>query len=577
VKYFRVLINQFRTIYLGGPFSFELREIEGAKAQIIVVMASNSDVLLRGEQHSTDRIQHHITSIDSVARWVLQPSPNIRLALIFTLIAGVGRGIWSFTVLSGYLYAVTRLNSEVGLAEGIQGVAQLIAAVLAGRYIDQWRRSDWMLQIGSCVGLCAVAALLFTLFSNDSSFAGQRRFALMSAGLGAFGAYQGIWNTALETIFADSVPTGRLRDKVNTQKFVLTLVSTCSGPLLANIYFYTYGIDDWREAALRNVFIIGIALCAPPMLMLCFFRDEDTLGASADAVDMRMPAALVESAVDDSDSLEIVNDKAHNSQKFVLYIVALNDLVGGLGSGMSIKFFPLYFMSRGLSPSNVNWIYITAPIVMALGSKLATRNSKIYGRGRVAMCFGTVGAAGMAGLGVLNLPSRSNTLCIALYFMSCAQHCCRPIKKSLLMDFCARENRGFWNAVDSITRFGWSGSAVLGGYLIDRYDYGATFLATGCMLFAAACLWPLLFSTLDALDNRASAATVAKKQPRALSNEDADNGTYFPLDGDDIGDHAKGALTAEAVVGVKPSRHVAKVNEAETDMLTSVDSSLCSC
>jgi len=38
--------------------------------------------------------------------------------------------------------------------------------------------------------------------------------------------------------------------------------------------------------------------------------------------------------------------------------------------------------------------------------------------------------------------------------LSCAQHCCRPLKKTMLMDHCPREDRGFWNAADSITRFG---------------------------------------------------------------------------------------------------------------------------
>ena len=28
------------------------------------------------------------------------------------------------------------------------------------------------------------------------------------------------------------------------------------------------------------------------------------------------------------------------------------------------------------------------------------------------------------------------------------------------MDFCPRNERGFWNGIHSITRFGWSGSAV---------------------------------------------------------------------------------------------------------------------
>jgi MFS family permease len=414
--------------------------------------------------------------------------------------------------------------------------------VLAGYFIDKWRRSDWMLQIGGYVGLAAAAALVFTLSANESSFAGQQRFVLISVGMGAFGSYQGIWNTALETIFADSAPTGRLREHANKQKFMLTLVSTCSGPLLANLYFYSYGSDDWSEVALRDVFIIGIVLCVPPMFLLCLFRDEDTLGASADAVDMRAATLPVEGGVVGGiQPPKSTSDGYDPSQKYILHIVALNDLIGGLGSGMSIKFFPLYFKSRGLSPSNVNWIYVTSPIVMALGSILATRYSKKYGRVRVAMCFGCVGSAGMVALGVLNLPADSNTLCIALFFVSCAQHCCRPIKKSLLMDFCARENRGFWNAVDSVTRFGWSGSAVLGGFLVDRYDYGATFLATGVMLFAAASLWPLLFATLDALDAKNAAATDAKQTLESSTNGPG-NSVYLPLYGGDFDELQKEAM-----------------------------------
>merc|ERR1711988_1982131 len=107
------------------------------------------------------------------------------------------------------------------------------------------------------------------------------------------------------------------------------------------------------------------------------------------------------------------------------------------------------------------------------------------------MCFGLSGAAAMITLGAL--PSDRHgvwamnwRLCVPLYFISCAQHCCRPLKKSILMDFSRRQERGGWNAVDSITRFGWSGSAVVGGFIIDAYGYSLAFLVTGAMLATAA-------------------------------------------------------------------------------------------
>lgn len=32
-----------------------------------------------------------------------------------------------------------------------------------------------------------------------------------------------------------------------------------------------------------------------------------------------------------------------------------------------------------------------------------------------------------------------------------------------------------WNAVESIAAFGWSGSAVIGGLLVDNYGFGVSF------------------------------------------------------------------------------------------------------
>lgn len=46
---------------------------------------------------------------------------------------------------------------------------------------------------------------------------------------------------------------------------------------------------------------------------------------------------------------------------------------------------------------------------------------------------------------------------------------------------CAQESRARWNSVESIMQFGWSGSAVVGGFLIDHYSFKAAFLGTAAV------------------------------------------------------------------------------------------------
>lgn len=49
------------------------------------------------------------------------------------------------------------------------------------------------------------------------------------------------------------------------------------------------------------------------------------------------------------------------------------------------------------------------------------------------------------------------------------------------MDYVPKAARAKWNSLESVTSFGWSGSAFVGGYLVQRHGFGATFAATATM------------------------------------------------------------------------------------------------
>ena len=93
--------------------------------------------------------------------------------------------------------------------------------------------------------------------------------------------------------------------------------------------------------------------------------------------------------------------------------------------------------------------------------------------------------------------NRTRAGAVVLYLITCAQHACRPLKKAALNDHVPHNARGRWNALDGVTRFGWSGSAVLGGYLVDRGGYALTFVVTAATQLIAALVWLALIGRVD--------------------------------------------------------------------------------
>lgn len=66
------------------------------------------------------------------------------------------------------------------------------------------------------------------------------------------------------------------------------------------------------------------------------------------------------------------------------------------------------------------------------------------------------------------------------------------------MEHVAKRHRGRVNAVDSVRSFSWSGSAALGGWLIEKYGYKSTFLMTaGIKMLAFLPLCPLILVVTD--------------------------------------------------------------------------------
>ncbi|GLE10952.1 hypothetical protein PINS_up023225 [Pythium insidiosum] len=171
-------------------------------------------------------------------------------------------------------------------------------------------------------------------------------------------------------------------------------------------------------------------------------------------------------------------------------LLFLSDFIISNGAGLTVYFFPLFFKEEyALSPIHVSLVFLAQPIVVMALAYAAQRSSRRLGR--MPLIVFTRFAATVCLLGLSY--ARPLPLAIALFLLRGGMmRCSQPLRRSVLMDHVEKRFRARWNALEGISVFSYSGSAVLGGYLVDRYDYRTCFFITSFVYFAGLSLELLL-------------------------------------------------------------------------------------
>jgi len=450
-------------------------------------------------------------------------------------------------VLSGYLKSIgPGKNSWVGIAEGAQGLVQVLTALPSGYFGDKFGRQA-ILKFSSAVGFLAVVVFFVSLHvgawydGKEGKSDGVVEFLLMCVALSLFGCFDGASSGSMEAIFHDSLETSE-RPPMTTVKFITAVFFRATGPVLSALLFLMIG-DTWTRPQLRTVFFTGLGLTLIPFGVLLLFRDSDSLGMESEAAPhsplLPMGQVLDESLEDGVPSIGVVGSaenelstpllsdegeppKLRGAKYYIPRMVLASDIMFGLASGMTIKFFPLFFKEEtGLSPAEVNLIYVVAPLLVVCLSILATQMTKVIGRVRVPILSSTLGVLLLFIMWQMGLqegqPMWKNTkIIVPVYLLRTAlMNCSPPIRKSILIDFVDKASRAWWNSMDSISKVSWSGSAVIGGVIADKYGYGASFLATALVQSIAT----LLMSALLLYEARIEQAG----RKRTILSEDADS------------------------------------------------------
>lgn len=175
-------------------------------------------------------------------------------------------------------------------------------------------------------------------------------------------------------------------------------------------------------------------------------------------------------------------------------VVACTDFVSTLGSGMTVNFFPLWFGEvLGVTPIGVMAIRAAGPLGITVATLTAAPLARALGRVQVTVACKASGVALLVLLAMLPPDQVPTGWIVAVFLLrTWLMNCTAGLTKSVLNDFVSIRNRAKWNTLESVNTFSWSGSAALGGYLIDAYGYRATFLTTASLQAVSF----LLLSTL---------------------------------------------------------------------------------
>jgi len=461
------------------------------------------------------------------------------------------------------------------------GMAQLLSSFPAGYIADKYRR-DSMLRVGSGVGFLAACCTFFAASNSNMHTSASGQFWVLSLALSLWGVFWGICNTSISALFADSIHDGD-RSLYFTHRRILQLCGSMMGPIGALAMFTKLG-NAWTIEECSFVLQAGQVLCVPALILLHFIKDDyciqheqehdhehddhnnenevlsavrctrnnaeggdgevaveiteggNTADRDIDHEDCedeecrRMITREIATVCNTTDEASSSCENASNflcipSNRIVPVLVTAGDVLGGLAAGMSVRYFPIFFLHNlRLRPDQVQIVFAATMLVMAGLSYLAQWMGKKIGRLQTTLLMKYTGVSFLFAIiyfsqnqefiqdggnddtvggedGHSDDESTSTSasykslfVCVLYVLRTSFMNAPGSLTRSVLMDHVPKQERAKWSSLESVNMFSWAGSAAIGGILVDWEGILFNFTATAFLqIFATV---PLILALL---------------------------------------------------------------------------------
>lgn len=264
------------------------------------------------------------------------------------------------------------------------GIAQLFTALPVGWLADRFGRGP-ICRVGGVFLLLATGTSLVAVI-NPFDWSNTVVYYALCFAMVVWGISEGISNGPAQALFADSVAEGE-RSTYYTVLMMCYMLPSALGPAVCIVLFSVWG-DTWTLAQIRIPFVVGLCLEIPAAVFLFTLTDEHALvekergaaggsagGGSSEgsegaavqgAAETAAVAAEKDALLTAADAAAVVPDAGHAAahenvgpcaadntddgakcgclrKAHIPYILFTSDLLSALASGMTVKFFPLFF------------------------------------------------------------------------------------------------------------------------------------------------------------------------------------------------------------------------------------------
>ncbi|DAZ95928.1 TPA: hypothetical protein N0F65_012405 [Lagenidium giganteum] len=412
------------------------------------------------------------------------------------------RSLLSMHLLSSYMLVLTGTNGPIGVIRAIQGVSEMIFSFPVAHVADKRLRRDTCLRAAGVSGFVCAVVLAYA-FHSGQLYTLYAAYAVLGVFLAAF-------TPPLEALFIDSIPFGQRTAPLLIKNSIMYGAMTSMGPILSIIGFLWFG-NTWKLPQLNVMMYVGIFFLAVACIVLFMFRDNHitkaTDNTTEEIVPLRTPTMvateLMEVTFDENDARreeaqqatqlftestpliglqEMENESAKAttlcgwlSEKHVPWLLYLSDVIMYQADGMTVNYLGVFFVKEyGMLPIQLEVTCLFQAATILGFSALARHGALQFGRIETMVAVRAVSIVAL----VLLCYVRWLPLVLCFFLLRVGMTCSvLPLSRSMLMDYVPKNERATWNAFDSVTRFAFAESAVVGGLIIDHYgSYRLCFL-----------------------------------------------------------------------------------------------------
>ncbi|CAE7291886.1 APA1 [Symbiodinium sp. CCMP2456] len=298
------------------------------------------------------------------------------------------------------------------------------------------------------------------------------------------GVFQELSGSSWRSIFTDSLPQGK-RAPAFVKNWILQLLGAACATLLAALVMQLPHEEIW---CIKLSLWCGLSIMVP--MSMAILRMADPEASEFPKFQEDSEAGLSQSG----------RPRVSRCCATVPCLCATFFVTSTATAGLTARFFVLFFTNEvQLSMTNIYLLEAAASLAGALCSQASERVAKHAGRSLTMFC-----AVVLSTCSTFLLTADLSPELLSAFFLlrRGLGNCFKPLLDSIIADFTPSAHRGKWNALLSMSRVGWSGTAFLGGYLADLCGYRYVIFVSSLMFSAAACLFlgPLVWLVPRSLD-----------------------------------------------------------------------------